>query len=102
KLNEVFGGEISEEDKLSYVTGTILGKVVQSKTLQQQAASNTKEQFSTSPDLRTELQNAVIASYDAHTAMSTKALNSPVVLEGLLEILLQHAKLYEALRAKAA
>ncbi len=102
KLNEVFGGEISEEDKLSYVTGTILGKVVQSKTLQQQAASNTKEQFSASPDLRTELQNAVIASYDAHTSMSTKALNSPVVLEGLLEILLHHAKLYEALRSKAA
>lgn len=102
KLNEVFGSEVSEEDKLSYVTGTILGKVVQSKTLQQQAASNTKEQFSASPDLRAELQNAVIASYDAHTAMSTKALNSPVVLEGLLEILLHHAKLYEALRAKAA
>jgi type I restriction enzyme R subunit len=102
KLNELFGGETSEQDQLRYVNGTLFGKVVESTTLQQQAANNTKEQFANSPDLKTELQNAIIASYDAHTAMSTKALNSPTVLLGLLDVLLNHSRLYEALRAKAA
>lgn len=101
KLNDVFGAETSEQDKLRYVNGTILGKVAESVTLQQQAANNTKEQFANSPDLKTELQNAIIASYDAHTSMSTQALNSPIVMHGLLEILLNHSGLYEQLRSNA-
>jgi type I restriction enzyme R subunit len=101
KLNDVFGAETSEQDKLRYVNGTILGKVAESVTLQQQAANNTKEQFANSPDLKTELQNAIIASYDAHTSMSTQALNSPIVMHGLLEILLNHSGLYERLRSSA-
>ena len=83
------------------MTGTIFGKVVESGTLRQQAASNTKEQFANSPDLKTELQNAIMESYDAHTSMSTQALNSPVVLRGILNILLNHSQLYETLRARA-
>jgi type I restriction enzyme R subunit len=100
KLNDLFGSETSEQDQLRYVNGTILGKVTESATLQQQAVSNTKEQFANSPDLKTELQNAIIASYDAHTVMSTKALNSPIVMHGLLDILLNHSGLYEKLRAQ--
>ena len=81
---------------------TIKGKLLESSTLRKQAASNSKEQFASSPDLRTELQNAIIASYDAHTAMSTRALNSPAVLEGLMEVLLNYSKLWESLRNQAA
>jgi type I restriction enzyme R subunit len=88
-------------DQLRYINGTILGKVAESATLQQQAANNSKEQFANSPNLKTELTNAIIESYDAHTAMSTKALNSPAVLNGLLDILLNHAGLYETLRDRA-
>ncbi|GAB3469321.1 type I restriction endonuclease subunit R [Polaromonas eurypsychrophila] len=101
KLNELFGNETTDNDQLSYVNGTIFGKVVESGTLRQQAASNTKEQFANSPDLKTELQNAIMESYDAHTSMSTQALNSPVVLRGILNILLNHSQLYETLRARA-
>ncbi len=101
KLNDLFGADTSEQDQLRYVNGTILGKVSESKTLQQQASNNTKEQFSNSPDLASALQNAIIESYDAHTAMSTKALNSPVVLRGMLNILLNRSGLYETLRARA-
>ena len=43
----------------------------------------------------TELQNATIASYDAHRSMGTQALNSPIVMHGLLDILLNHSGLYE-------
>jgi type I restriction enzyme, R subunit len=101
KLNEVFGTETSEQDQLRYVNGTILGKVLESVTLQQQAANNSKEQFANSPDLKTELQNTVISSMDAHTIMSSQALNSPIVLRGILDVLLNHSGLYESLRARA-
>ncbi len=101
KLNDLFGADTSEQDQLRYVNGTLFGKVAESTTLQQQAANNTKEQFANSPDLKTELQNAIMASYDAHTSMSTQALNSPIVLHGLLDILLNHSQLYETLRTRA-
>jgi len=34
--------------------------------------------------------------------MSTRALNSPAVLEGLMEVLLNYSKLWESLRNQAA
>ena len=102
KLNELFSGDTTEQDQLGYVMHTLLDKVAESKTLRQQAANNTKEQFANSPDLKTELQNAIIASYDAHTSLSTQALNSPAVLRGILDILLNHTHLYESLRALPA
>jgi type I restriction enzyme R subunit len=98
KLNELFGSDLTDQDKLSYVNGTLLGKLTESRTLRQQAANNTKEQFANSPNLRTELKNAIIASHDAHLTMSARALNSPQVLHGLLEILLDHSRLWERLR----
>ena len=101
KLNDLFGAATSEQDQLRYVNGTLLGKMAESKTLQQQASNNTKEQFANSPDLTNGLQDAIIESYDAHTAMSTQALNSPAVLRGLLDVLLNHSGLYERLREAA-
>jgi len=78
-----------------------MGKLLESETLRQQAANNSKQQFATSPDLNTELMNAIISALDAHTAMSTQALNSPDVQRGLKDILLDHTALYERLRQSA-
>ena len=75
-----------------------MGKMLESETLVKQAANNTKEQFANSPDLGTELVNAIINALDAHTEMSTQALDSKEVQKGLKEILLGPAKLYEKLR----
>ena len=101
KLNELFGAETTDQDQLVYVNHVIKGKLLESETLQQQAANNTKEQFAKSPDLKTELLNAIMGALDAHTTMSTKALNSPTVQSGIKDILLDHARLYEALRDRA-
>jgi type I restriction enzyme R subunit len=87
---------------LVYVNNVIRGKLLESEVLQKQAASNTKEQFANSPDLNTELVGAIISALDAHTAMSTQALNSPTIQRGIKEILLDQAKLWEALRERAA
>ena len=100
KLNDLFGADTSTQDQLSYVNSTIFGKVAESTMLQQQARSNSKEQFATSPDLTHTLKTAIMDSFDAHTSMSTQALNSPIVLRGMLDILLNHSGLYESLRAR--
>ena len=66
--------------------------------MKQQAANNTKEQFANSPDLKTELMNAIVRALDAHSAMNTQALGSEAVRDGLKDVLLGPAQLYETLR----
>jgi type I restriction enzyme R subunit len=101
KVNELFQGDLTDNDKLVYVNQVLKGKLLESETLIQQAASNTKEQFANSPDLRSELMRAIIEALDAHNAMSTQALNSAAIQRGLRDILLDHSDLYESLRARA-
>ncbi len=101
KLNDLFGADTTDQDQLVYVNHVLKGKLLESETLRQQAANNTKEQFAGSPDLSNELMNAIIGAMEAHTAMSTKAINSEKVRAGLKDVLLNHAGLWEALRAEA-
>jgi len=98
KLNELFNGELSDNDKLPYVCSVIRGKLLESSTLSQQAAANSKKQFSNSPDLNKALLDAIIGALDAHQLMSIQALNSEKVREGMIDILLNHTNLYEDLR----
>jgi type I restriction enzyme R subunit len=59
------------------VNNVIKGKLLKSETLRQQATNNAKEQFTNSPDLKTELMNAIMSALDAHTLMEyTQVLNS--------------------------
>lgn len=100
KVNDLFDGELTDGDKLAYVH-VINEKMLASELLQQQAANNTKEQFSSSPDLPKEQSNAVIDSLDAHTAMSSQILNQPDAQAGLLNLLINQMGLYEELRKRA-
>ena len=102
KVNDLFEGALTDQDKLIYVNNVLKGKLLESAKLQQQATNNTKEQFANSPDLKTELLNAIMGALDAHTLMSTQALASATVQGGLKDILLNHAYLYETLREQAA
>lgn len=102
KVNDLFEGDVTDHDKLVYVNNVIKGKLLESRTLQQQAANNTKEQFANSPDLDKELVSAIIEALDAHTTMSSQALNSDKVKKGMKNILLDHASLWESLRQLAS
>ena len=102
KVNDLFEGALTDQDKLVYVNNVLKGKLLESATLRKQAINNTKEQFANSPDLKTELLNVIMGALDAHTLMSTQALNSIKVQGGLKDILINHAHLYETLREKAA
>ena len=101
KVNGLFEGELTDDDQLVYVNGVLKGKLLENETLMRQAASNSKEQFANSPDLRDALLNAIMDAFDAHQTMSTQALGSERVREGLRDILLGPAQLYEALRNKS-
>jgi type I restriction enzyme R subunit len=98
RVNDLFEGDLTEQDKLVYVNDVIKGKLLESAKLGVQAANNTKEQFANSPDLKAEILNAVMSALEAHTTMSTQALSSETVREGLKDVLLGPAHLYESLR----
>lgn len=101
RVNELFQGELTDDDRLVYVNNVLKGKLLESDTLAQQATNNTKEQFSNSPDLKSEIMNAIMDAFAAHSTMSKQALDSEKVREGLRDIMLGPAQLYEALRERA-
>lgn len=100
KVNDLFEGDLTDDDKLVYVNNVIKGKLLESEVLVEQASNNTKAQLYASPDLTRELTNAVMDALAAHTSMSKQALGSEKVLNGLRDILFEQAGLYEALRLR--
>lgn len=102
KVNGLFEGELTDDDQLVYVNGVLKGKLLENPALVQQAASNSKEQFANSPDLKDALMHAIMDALEAHNAMSTQALGSERVRAGLKDILLGPGQLYEGLRQRSA
>ncbi|MEP6733495.1 MAG: DEAD/DEAH box helicase family protein [bacterium] len=98
KVNDLFSGDLTDHDKLVYVNDVLMGKLLESQTLKEQANNNSKQQFANSPDLKAELMKAIMGALDAHNEMSSQALGSEAVREGLKNVLLDHAGLYETLR----
>lgn len=100
KLNDLFQGDVTDDDQLIYVNNVLKGKLMESETLVQQANHNSKQQFANSPALQQAILDAVIDAFEAHTTMSKQALDSAKVREGLKEVLLGPGQLYEALRGR--
>ncbi len=100
RVNDLFEGELTDDDQLIYVNNVIKGKLLESEELRVQAQNNTKAQFANSPTLTTEIMNAVMDALAAHETMSKQALGSASVREGLKDVLLGPAQLYEALRER--
>jgi len=100
KLNEIYGTDTTDGDQLSHAT-TLNEKVLESTVLQQQATSNSKEQFANSPDLTNEIMNAIIDAMDVQADLSTRALNSADVRESLKGLMLNQLGLYEKLKSRA-
>lgn len=101
QLNDLFTGDLSDNDQLSYAM-TVKGKLLDNQVLVQQAANNLKEQFSTSPSLTKAVMAAIMEAFETHAEMSKQALESQAVQEGLKDALLGPGRLYEALRDRAA
>ncbi len=100
RVNDLFGADTTDGDQLSYVT-TLRDKMLESDALVTQAVNNTEAQFANSPTLKDELMSAIIEAFEAHSALSKQALDSQKVRDGLKEVLLGPAQLYENLRSRA-
>jgi len=98
KVNDLFEGELTDDDQLIYLNNVIKGKLMESEALRTQARNNSKTQFANSPTLANEILDAIMDALNAHETMSSQALASQKVRDGLKEILLGPGQLYEALR----
>jgi len=99
-INDLFEGEVTDGDAVTYVDSVLKSKLMESETLRAQAAANTKEQFESSPSLNEELLNAIMDAMAAHQNMSKQALNSESIRARILATLLGPGALWEALRAR--
>lgn len=100
KVNDLFEGDLTDGDKVTYVRNVLLNKLLESDILVEQALINTEEQFANSPDLRSAFQNAIMDASDAYATMSRQALASDTVQTGLMDILLRDIGLWQALRQR--
>lgn len=98
RMNELFEGDLTEGDMLSYAQA-VRAKLLESELLQTQARNNEAQRFGSSPDLDGQITEAAMDASDAHQAMSRQVLESKRVRDGLKDILLGPGRLYEALRA---
>jgi len=101
KVNDLFEGDLTPGDKRVYVNDVIIGKMMESARLVEQAVNNTKEQFDNSPDLLRVLIDAAMDAEAAHALMSRQTLQSAATQRDLLTIALREG-LWERLRAKAS
>ena len=97
KINDLFEGDLTDSDKLVYVKDVLVGKLLESSTLRQQAASNEEERFWESPDITSQITSAIIDAEEAHEEMSTQLLSSDDNMKLLVEVL-RKMKLWEQLR----
>ncbi|TCR81528.1 type I restriction endonuclease [Rhizobium sp. BK376] len=101
RVNDLFQGELTDDDQVIYVNNVLKGKLMESETLARQAEHNTKEQFANSPDLSKAILDAIMDAFDAHATMSKQALDSQKVRDGIKDILLGPGQLWEGLREKS-
>ncbi len=94
KLNDLFEGELTDNDVLSFATH-ISDKMLENHVLRQQAASNTKEQFALG-DFRKAMMSAVVTGMGNYQSMGKQVLSNERVREGFADVLLDIV--YEALR----
>ncbi len=99
KMNEVFSGNLSDADFLGYAT-TLIGKLVDDDTLQEQAAANDTVEAFGNGAYNGKLNKAVVGALESHTAMAEQALKDAKVFKGLAGLLME--EVYKQLREKAA
>lgn len=86
KMNELFAGDLTEEDKLNYAR-TIRDKVLENKTVVQQLRTNSKEQAMLG-DFPNAMLDAIIGSMGAHENMAKQVLGEERVQQGFARLLL--------------
>jgi type I restriction enzyme, R subunit len=98
RMNDLFEGELSEADLLSYANH-IRDKMLENPTLGEQAQHNTKEQFALG-DFRTAMMEAVAEGLESYQSMAGQVLGNERIREGFATVLLDIV--YTALKERQA
>jgi type I restriction enzyme, R subunit len=98
-MNTLFDGELTDADLLNYANH-IRDKMLENKTLANQAAANEIDQFGASPDFDKVMMKAVVDAFKSHKSMSEQVLKKDSVKDGLSDLLL--SMVYEGFKAQAA
>jgi type I restriction enzyme R subunit len=94
RMNEVFEGEISDADAMTFAYG-VRDKMLENPALQKQAQHNSKEQFALG-DFQNSLMEAVIASLDNYQDKASQVLGNDKTREGFSALVLD--MVYEAFK----
>lgn len=86
RMNDLFEGELSEGDALSYFN-TLLSKALENKVLAKQAAVNPLQQFKVSPDLEPAVHDAVVDCFDKNQSMTKQMLSNSAIMRGMTAML---------------
>jgi len=95
-MNEVFSGELSDDDQLNYAR-TIKDKVMENEQVAQQLRSNSKEQAMLG-DFPVAVVDAIVGSMDIHENMAKQALSEEKIKESFSKIILD--MIYRDITAK--
>lgn len=93
-INDLFEGDLTDGDKVAFVTG-LETKLAESEKLREQAKANTKDQFANSPDLQEEGLNATIDLMEAHEKMGKQLLNDNSLLRAVIAAIVKQGGLWE-------
>ena len=86
RINDLFAGEITEEDTLHYAKW-ILDKTVANETIKEQMENNSRKQVMIG-DFPDAVTNAVAESLGAHESMATQILSNEKTMKNFAELLL--------------
>ncbi|MDD3769817.1 MAG: type I restriction endonuclease [Sulfuricurvum sp.] len=86
KMNELFSGELTDDDKLNYAR-TIRDKVMENSKVVEQFRTNSKEQAMMG-DFPSVMTDAIIESMDAHQSMAKQVFESETKREGFARLIL--------------
>jgi type I restriction enzyme R subunit len=97
RMNEVFEGEVTDADALTFAYG-VRDKILENPALQEQARHNSKEQFALG-DFQNDLLKAVIGSLDSYQDKAGQVLSNDKTRAAFSSILLD--MVYDAALKKA-
>lgn len=98
KMNELFAGELTDDDKLNYVR-TITDKVMENDGVMAQFRVNTPEQTMLG-DFPSLVTDAIIESMDAHQSLATQVLSNDKIKQGFAHLVLD--MVYDHINAGAS
>ena len=85
RLNDLFEGQLTDDDLVNYAIG-VRDKLMENDDLAQQAATNSKDQFSQG-DIKDAVVGAVIEHMEVNNDMANQVLNNPKTLDGFMRLM---------------